>query len=207
MTRATVGGINQEDNLWYPLAVNAQGIAQIDTSGIPEPMEWEVSDFSPYYFSSDETGEALIDYQYNYGRCYRLGQMVFAKIILRTRSCVITSPRGDLRVGGLPFTWSSYSQHATWAGTCISKASTFTDGTIIINASGSSSNINFQFQKISGGDMKNVNFTDLKEADGDDSNYLIMSHWGAIISTDPPPARVFRNGILQETDEIPTDTP
>ena len=30
MTRATVGGINSEDNLWYPLAVNSSGQAEIN---------------------------------------------------------------------------------------------------------------------------------------------------------------------------------
>ena len=68
MTRAVVGGINPIDNEFYPLAVNSQGIAQIDTSGIPKPMEWEEVAFTPFYGSTDESFSAQINYDRQDGR-------------------------------------------------------------------------------------------------------------------------------------------
>ena len=101
MTRATVGGINSEDNLWYPLAVNAQGIAQIDTSGIPQPLEWDIQVWNPVYEFSED-GAAVIEYDQNTGWLYRLGSLLWFSAVIRTSSCVITSPRGQLRISKPP---------------------------------------------------------------------------------------------------------
>ena len=100
MTRATVGGINSEDNLWYPLAVNSQGIAQIDTSVIPDPYQPTSGSFTPYYTS--ETGGddfALIDYSFSRrGNWYRIYNLIYFEFYIATNNAVITDPRGTLQL-------------------------------------------------------------------------------------------------------------
>ena len=207
MTRATVGGINSEDNLWYPLAVNSQGIAQIDTSGIPQPLEWDTGFFHPFYMSSDEAATAIIDYERNFGWYARLGNIVFLKIFLKTRSCVLTNPRGNLLVGGVPFTWILNDNFATYAGAQISMASGFRDETLIWNMNSEQRNLVFAIRKFVNGTVSDMEYSLLDEHSEGLRNDLKFSYWGLIQSTDPAPSWVFRNGILQETDEIPTDTP
>ena len=207
MTRATVGGINSEDNLWYPLAVNSQGIAQIDTSGIPQPLEWEGKRFTPYYTSDNEDAVAFIEYSRQYGMAYRLGMMCFIKIILQTSSCVITNTRGYLNVMGVPYTWKNYSVDATWAGGYVSSCSRFRSGIQVIHCELEGANLRLKPRKLDEGSTRYVLFEDLNEHSEENANYIALSAWGILNSTDPPPDPVFRNGILQETDEIPTGTP
>ena len=207
MTRATVGGINSEDNLWYPLAVNSQGIAQIDTSGIPQPMEWEYGTFEPYYTSSDEQGSAIIEYNKQGGWYAKLGNMVFVKVFLRTSSVVFTNPRGSLAITGFPFTWVLNDSMATYAGSSISQMSLFANECRFLYMHPTGRNLVFGPQKLVGDTTTRADFTDLAEHNESTRNDLRFSHWGLIASTDDPPDLRFVNGILQETDEIPTDTP
>ena len=107
MTRATVGGINSEDNLWYPLAVNSQGIAQIDTSGIPKVPEWTTGFIEPKFISDDENPEiGVITYNSrSFCNWYKIQKMMFVQGFIATDSCVITNPRGNLLIDleSLPF--------------------------------------------------------------------------------------------------------
>ena len=207
MTRATVGGINSEDNLWYPLAVNSQGIAQIDTSGIPEPMQWETTKFLPEFGSDDAEGSALIEYDMQYGWLAKLANLVWLKIQLRTTNVALTNPRGNLIVRNIPYTWALSVTKATYAGPCVSYARGFRNDIPILNANASGQNLSLFFTKLENGIPNNVQFTDLLEGSNVDGNYLLVTHFGIITSTDAPPARRFVDGILQGTDEIPTGTP
>lgn len=98
MTRATVGGINSEDNLWYPLAVDSRGVAQIDTSVIPAPYVPESGTFTPLFTSTDGGLDfAIIEYNNgNYGKWIRIYDVVYFWFFINTRSCTITNPRGNL---------------------------------------------------------------------------------------------------------------
>ena len=207
MTRATVGGINQEDNLWYPLAVNAQGIAQIDTSGIPQPMEWITTVFTPYFASTDESGTAIIEYERQRGYLYKLGNMCFVKVHMQTESVVITNPRGNLIVAGFPYTWLNNSSRASSAGLSIGQGVFFKENKPILGGYISGKNLAVSFRYLVDGTMNQMPFSALAETDVSGSNSLLMSFWGEIESTDDPPVFRFRDGILQETGEIPTGTP
>jgi hypothetical protein len=107
MTRAVVGGINPVDNEFYPLAVNSQGIAQIDTSGIPTPLSWTYSLWTPEYSSSDG-GSAVIEYDVQSGVVYSLGAMSWFHFALRTSNVSITSSSGDLMVKRPPNSTLNY---------------------------------------------------------------------------------------------------
>ena len=107
MTRTIVGGINPLDNEFYPLAVNSQGIAQIDTSGIPTPMEWEYTYWTPEYQSSDG-GSAIIEYSVQQGIVYSLGAMSWFKFAIRTNNVVITDARGNLLITPPPGSTSDF---------------------------------------------------------------------------------------------------
>ena len=207
MTRATVGGINSEDNLWYPLAVNSQGIAQIDTSGIPAPMQWKRNSFTPYYLSTDAAGSASIEYSRQDGTSYRLGEYCFVKVWLQTSAVVITNPRGLLAIGGFPYTWSNSPTLATPAGGTINKADDFANNSIPFRVYSSGANLRMTFWKLDGNQVSQMNFADLSESAEGTQNTFICSYYGIINSTETPPDFRFSNGILQETDEIPTGTP
>lgn len=107
MTRAVVGGINPADNEFYPLAVNSQGIAQIDTSGIPTPLEWSYSLWTPEY-SSSGSGSASISYDVQSGVVYSLGGMSWFHFALRTSNVSITDGGGDLMVTRPPDSTLNY---------------------------------------------------------------------------------------------------
>ena len=207
MTRATVGGINSEDNLWYPLAVDSRGIAQIDTSGIPESLQWEYGAFNPVYQSTDQAGEFIVSYYRNLGRWAKLGEYVFLKFIIQTSSVVITNPRGNLRIGGIPFTWENQLTRCSPCGGSISSATSFKDGIPIFSARGNNENLSITFQCVRDNVASAVLLTDLTEHSDSTRNQMFCSFWGRISSTDDPPPERFVNGILQETGEIPTDTP
>ena len=207
MTRATVGGINSEDNLWYPLAVNSQGIAQIDTSVIPQPMEWEYGTFTPEYASAEGSGSALIEYQRQAGWYAKLGDMVWINVRLNTSSVVITDARGYLIVTGFPFTWDHAQTVPGIAGTCLSYAADFNNDIVIYNARPFRTNLAIYFQHISDIGPSTTGFINLREHNGGIANEVRFSHWGKITSTKTPSFVIPGNGILQETDEIPTGTP
>ena len=208
MTRATVGGINAEDNLWYPLAVNSQGIAQIDTSGIPQPMAWEYGTFNPVFASTDSEGTAIIEYARNNGWYAKLGDMVWVKVFMRTLNCTITNPRGNLIVTGFPFTWLYDEALATLGGASIGLCIRWRNNIIINQCYLVASNLYLYPQKLSdAGGQAPVSFADLNEANGTPANDLVVSFWGRISSTDDPPPRTFRNGVLIDPFETPTDTP
>ena len=193
MTRATVGGINSEDNLWYPLAVNSQGIAQIDTSGIPQPMQWEESSFQPF-FSSSESGEdfGIIQYARQVGLIYRLGNMVWWKVLLIVSDLVITDPRGRLFISGLPYTWAGSSdwRQGTRAGGSIDRSTNFNPGILVrevLQSGGGANNLELYKYDTNTQTEYYLMVTDLLEGeDMSSGNMLWISGFGLITSTDSP---------------------
>ena len=207
MTRATVGGINSEDNLWYPLAVNSQGIAQIDTSGIPKPLEWKVSTFTPEYGSSDDDAAAIIEYGFNRGYFYSLGEMTFWKLYMYTSGCAITNPRGNLVIKGIPdYTVISGEQPS---GSIIYAGNWADTDTVLSGVSRGASSL--PYWQISGfktdgtaNVASTIPFTYLNEEQGT-KNFIQAQ--GFFFRNGLTRSWPIHEGILQETGEIPTDTP
>ena len=208
MTRATVGGINAEDNLWYPLAVNSQGIAQIDTSGIPQPMEWKVKKWDPVYDSSDPEASAIIDYgDRTYGVTYLLGDICFVKFAIETVSCTITNPRGSLRVSGLPYTWLNKYQDATFAGFSLGSARFFRNNAFVVGGSAANIKCWFSFDKRDdSGEIIDLEYADLAETSGT-SNRIRASYWGRITSEVTPARDEAIADMYPIAAENPTGTP
>ena len=208
MTRATVGGINSEDNLWYPLAVNSQGIAQIDTSGIPEPMQWKVKSWTPEYVSSDPEGSAIIDYGSNtHGVSYLLGNICFVKFLIETTNCTITNPRGSLQLIGVPYSWSYAYQTASFAGLSLGTAQYFRTTTFVVGGTGFGTALTFAFVKrTEQGEQPAVNFADLAEGQGT-LNRIRGSYWGLLTSEVTPTREEAIAEMRAIAAENPTGTP
>ena len=115
MTRATIGGINSQDQIWYPLDVNAAGQARIDTSGIPVPMEWETGTWTPEYISTAGANWATITYGFQTGHFYRLGMLCWFTCALSTTELFVNITTGSIRLSGLPFTWENYGSNNSGA--------------------------------------------------------------------------------------------
>jgi len=108
MTRAIVGGINPLDNEFYPLAVNSQGIAQIDTSGIPQPDNMVTGTWTPEYGSS-VGGPTDIDatYLWNTGSYVRNSVWGELNLQLGMSACTILNEQGTIQIYNLPFTFKT----------------------------------------------------------------------------------------------------
>ena len=206
MTRATVGGINSEDNLWYPLAVNSQGIAQIDTSGIPQPMEWSSSSFEPVFTSTDPAFTAVIDYNRQLGRIWTLGYMAFFKILIQTNSVIVTNPRGSLVVAGIPGRWKQGMSYLPDVGSSLNTYGGWNNNPTLLAPRGNGDPFIFKLQKLENGVTADVTASDLTEGESPQANKLGFAYWGMLqepLSVSNPEL-VFE--ALSETPEISADT-
>lgn len=203
MTRAVVGGINPLDNEFYPLAVNSQGIAQIDTSGLPEPYQPEQGNFVPAYLSSD-TGEdfGVVEYNGNrYGWWYRIYNMVFYSGYIVTNNVVITDARGDLRIRlDVPYkTLSVFSR----GGSCIvNHATKFNtpNTTFYSYITGSDDNISlFKIDPDVPGEYTTLKVADLMEESRPGRNQLSFSGSFTVVPSG------FRDQLLQTANTAETE--
>ena len=207
MTRATVGGINSEDNLWYPLAVNSQGIAQIDTSGIPQPEEWEYGTWTPSFDSTDSEGAAIIDYKNQVGFWAKLGDMVWIKALLNTANVLITNPRGSLIITGAPFTWLINNESGWAAGGSISYFVNWKNDYLPMSSHAYGPKLYHTLRGFKGQSYDQIDFADLFEGEGDNRNNIHFSYFGRISSEETPEVLTIDDELFVETPENSADTP
>ena len=67
-----------------------------------ESVELTHGEFSPVFVSKNDAAEAFIEYEKQQGFWYRFGPLVTVVMSVRTSSVVMTNPRGELMLGGLP---------------------------------------------------------------------------------------------------------
>lgn len=206
MTRAVVGGINPVDNEFYPLAVNSQGIAQIDTSGIPKPEEWEFGSWTPVYGSTDPSGSAEIIYGRQSGWWAKLGNMVWLKCMINTSNVVITGARGALMITGAPFTWQSDTAAASSAGSSVSYFNEWTPldyPTQVLTQGAKLYHLVRGFKQQTYGFF---DFSDLREGAIPNANDMQFSHWGYITSESTPAEMSFDEYLALRNAETAADT-
>lgn len=58
--------------------------------------------FTPVWLSDHEEGSALFDYEQQFGAWFRYGDLLAISVRLLSRNDVVTNPRGNLLIGGVP---------------------------------------------------------------------------------------------------------